>query len=1070
MRWAATQPPSPLIPAEVESHLETWRNEVDPRDVGRFETRLARDGLTLDSAVAVFTAPEDADLAEPAWWPSYQRLVAALARADGAAVDAQLDDDPAVRDTIAFAHLLFPISSNEIRRLAAGLGRPVADQVQRDLHLDLLSRLSQVTGAALSAVMWRDVPFGAKLLAQAGVTDQPAARERYLAFCDHHRRNGLSEILLDYPVLGRLLATLIDQWHRSSATMLTRVAGDRTALAEWFGVPVDQPLGGVTLAAGDRHNGGSSVALLTFGDRTVVYKPRSVQLEALYAAAAGGLSRHSDGPDLYAPAVILRGDGDGHYGYVEFVEAKPCDPGELSTFYRNAGRLLALLYVLMATDCHHENLIAAGDQLVLIDAETLLLGSAHDLTDLAEHPDTMSTFESGSVVRVGMLPTWLWLEGRQCAVDISTLGVSAAGERHPGSGWTAINTDAMVAGRRTYEAPHPTSLPGEPGGPNRVADYVEAVVDGFTDAYAVLIAGRTTWLPDLLTRVESAHNRAVLRATYVYASLIASLVEPSALRSMVAAGMVCERLTRGYLDAQGEAVWPLVAADQDALLRLDVPYYTWPLTGGSTRWWCGELQGWPEQDQLAQVRAHLDSLDGADLRLQVALIRASLRARGVRMRQEGTTADLHPTDRVAPGPATSGPSASATDLAQRSLQATADAAFDTRGHATWMGPMVLPDGVHANVASIGPGLYDGRMGLAVGLLLWARAEPTGADQAVDLCRRTLMPLVEALAHPDGVHRLVLTYGTGIAGVGGLLRGLAFVRGSGVEVAGVAQVERAILDFLTPAQVEADPRIDVIAGPAGLVAPLARMLGDESTSDVPRQHVLDLIGASARVIAARQEPDSGGWLTMRDAPPLTGLAHGASGIALALIEAAVALGDTSLLPPALRGLGYEADLFDADVGNWPDLRPDVNASVGVRRPTPGFMLGWCAGAPGIALVRQRLLELLPGHSQATQWRAELYRAADTTAGAPLLGRDHLCCGNLGRVAILRLLANHLGDNRWDGDVARIVDGVRLAAGAGLPRSMLGETIPDLPEPGLFTGLPGEGAALFGDVGWVPRLML
>ena len=1069
VRWAAKQPPL-RMPDDAAAHLAAWRAEVDPRNVGRFEARLARDGLTLESVAAVFAAPDEADLAEPAWWSTYQRLVAALAHVEGASVEAQLDADPIIRDTIPFAHLLLPITTSETRRLLSTVDQPVADQVQRDLHRDLLSRLSQASAAAFSAVMWRDVPYGAKFLARAGVTEQPAPRDRYLAFCAHHRRNGLSEILVDYPVLGRLLATLVDQWHRSSTTMLTRVAGDRVDLAARFDVPADQPLTGVTIAAGDRHNGGSAVALLRFGDRTVVYKPRSVRLEALYAAAAGELSRHSDGSALYAPAVLMNSAEGGEYGYVEFVEGTPCRLGELPTFFRNAGRLLALLHVLMATDCHHENLIAAGDQLVLIDAETLLLGSAQHLLDSAERPDDRSTVESGSVLRVGMLPTWLWLDGRQRAVDISALGVSAGGERHAGSGWMAVNTDAMVTGQRMYEAPHPTSLPGKSGDPNRVAEYVEDVVEGFTNAYTVLLAGRTTWLPELLTRVESSHNRAVLRATYVYASLIASLVEPSALRSMVASGMVCERLTRGYLDAQGEVAWPVVAADQEALLRLDVPCFTWPLTGGSTCGWGGEVRGWPEQDQLAQVRAHLGSLDDADLRLQVALIRASLRARGVRMRQQVATADLHPTDPVATRPAASAPPASATHLAQRSMRAMAEAAFDTRGHATWMGLTVLPDGVHVNVAAIGPGLYDGRMGVAVGLLLWARAEPAVADQAVDLCRRTLMPLVEALAHPDGVHRLVLTYGTGIAGVGGLLRGLAFVRGSGVEVAGIREVERAIVDVLTPAHLRADARIDVIAGPAGLVAPLARLLGDESAVDVSRQHLLDLIEACARVLVARQESDSGGWLTMRDAPPLTGLAHGASGMALALAEAAVALGDTSLIESALRGLAYETDLFDEEAGNWPDLRPDPGAAAGEPRSTPGFMLGWCAGAPGIALARLRLLQLLPDHEDAPRWRSEIDRAADTTADAPLLARDHLCCGNLGRVTILRSLTAQLGESRWESAAARIIDGVAAQVGGGWPRSMLGEPIPDLPEPGFFTGLPGAAAALFGDSDWVPRLLL
>jgi lantibiotic modifying enzyme len=48
---------------------------------------------------------------------------------------------------------------------------------------------------------------------------------------------------------------------------------------------------------------------------------------------------------------------------------------ELPDFYRNAGRLAAILYILGCNDCHNENVIAHRSQLVLVDAETLLQGA-----------------------------------------------------------------------------------------------------------------------------------------------------------------------------------------------------------------------------------------------------------------------------------------------------------------------------------------------------------------------------------------------------------------------------------------------------------------------------------------------------------------------------------------------------------------------------------------------------------------------------------------------------------------------------------------------------------------------
>ena len=1063
--WAARQLPLRREPAGVGAKMAAWQAAVDPHDVGVFATRLARDGLTPEAARTVFVPPPLAEVAEPSWWASFTRLVQALEHSDGPTVDAQVDSDETLRGTIPFAHLLAPIADVETARLTATPAEPMHPHVRRDLYRHLLARLSQIAAAPLSDVMWRDVPFGARLLAQAGAPAEHTGRDRYLSFCDHHRRTGLAEVLTEFPVLGRLLATLIDQWQHTSATMLARITRDRDVLAARFELSVDAPLTGVSVTAGDRHNDGNAVTLLRFGDRTVVYKPRSVHLEEIYAQAATALSRHSEGSALIAPAVLRRVDHLGDYGYVEFVEDQSCDSGELPAFYHNAGRLLALLHTLSATDCHHENLIAAGDQLVLIDAETLLMGTPADVVQVSTRFEANETPEPGSVLRVGMLPSWVWLDGRRRAIDASALGVPPGDGLQQGSGWRAINTDSMIRGEVSVPVVQPTSLPGQPCERQPVVHHVEDIVAGFTNAYRVLLDGRDSWLAEILARAESAHNRAVLRFTYVYASLLESLTAPDSLRSMAAGGMVCERLTRGYLHAAAGTTWPLVAAEQEALQRLDVPFFTWPLTGGTTRWHGGELVGWPENNQIDQVRTQLRNSNEADLRMQVALIRGSIRA---------ATAHLGLASNSDVGTGAGGPAPTSQVLARRCFETTAAAALPVRGNVRWMGLSMLPDGVHANVAPIGVGLYDGRMGLAVSLVLWAQADPNAADQAMQLCRQTLAPVLEAIADVDGVHHQMVFSGCGLSGIGGLLRGLAFLRRhSLVDSEAIAEAQRSILDFLTPSLMIDDSRLDVMSGAAGLVAPLVRLLADEADGQdcgIPRQHLLDLIAASAHVLVTRQDADSGGWRIMAEAPPLTGLAHGASGMALALVEAAVALSDASLLPPALRGLAYEASVFDEAVGNWPDLRPDANWSQAAPRTTRGFMLGWCAGAPGIALSRLRLLQLLPEHEDAPQWRSELDCAADTTAKAPVTRQDHLCCGNLGRVVILRSLAVGLGESRWNGDVARITDGVRVAAGASVPRSILGDAIPDVPEPGLFTGLPGEGAALFSDADWVTRLLL
>ncbi|NHB83744.1 hypothetical protein G7085_00885 [Tessaracoccus sp. HDW20] len=83
-------------------------------------------------------------------------------------------------------------------------------------------------------------------------------------------------------------------------------------------------------------------------------------------------------------------------------------------------------------------------------------------------------------------------------------------------------------------------------------------------------------------------------------------------------------------------------------------------------------------------------------------------------------------------------------------------------------------------------------------------------------------------------------------------------------------------------------------------------------------------------------------------PLCGLAHGASGVALALAEAAVAHpGVADVAAPLIAGaLRWESAWHDPGLG-WPDLRGDDG----------GHPVLWCHGAAGIGAVRLRLLELV-----------------------------------------------------------------------------------------------------------------
>jgi type 2 lantibiotic biosynthesis protein LanM len=970
VRWASRQPPLRTVETVPE-----WEAAVDPHSDGSFDRRLQRDGLTRATAGAALLAPHP--LQDPPWWEAYQQFVTAVE---------QPVDVPAQAWTVPFGPLLWPAVA------------VIGGDFPAPLRWDLLLRLSRIMAPSLLEVSWNERPFGARMAAQIAPEDAQQPRLQFERFCAKHAADGLAQVLGDYPVLGMQVAVGIDQWRAASQEMLDRISVDRQALAVGFGIQADASLDDVSLTGGDHHNGGRSVRILRFGSTQIVYKPRSVRLEGLYSQVAAAL--RARGVDIAAPSVVDRGD----YGYVEYVHGSPAS--DYAAFYRNAGGLLALLHALGGTDCHQENLIARDDQLILIDAETLITGSPTPASEMSNpqvgEPDTEDT----SVLRVGMLPGWLWLDGRRKAVDISALGVAAGGGQQTGIGWRAVNTDAMLRGRVSMRVGHPQSLPTPSGVSAPLADHVEDLVAGFADAYRVLAAGKDSWLREALEALGQAANRVVLRPTYVYASLLTDMAEPAATRSWQQRAWILEKLTRAYLDDTVIQQWPLVAAEQQALQRGDVPYFQRSLRAGDTTWCDGVLSGWPGGDELAAVLEHVAHMGEADLVVQVALIRATVAAAGFRM------------SRQIPSLSRPGAVRPVCEVAAQCFERS------TRGPMLWVGPTLLPDGERATVRAVGSGLYDGRLGFAVACSLAGRPY---SEQA-------LTPVLALARNPQTLSRLVQTDGLGLAGLGGLLRGLD-VLGHG------AVIDAALRAVITPDRVAADTRRDLVLGSAGLIGPLIHREGFE-----------EVIAAAARSLVNAQDASTGAWTTLPGTAALTGMAHGAAGIAVALAQAGVALGDQEFIDAAVRGLDYEAGVYDTEQGNWPDFRETAAG---------GFMMGWCAGAPGIALSRKVLLTLLPDHPRADRWHEQCHRGLDATAAAPLLARDHLCCGNAARLVILRALGR-----KAEADAVA----AKIASRAGLPVPMIPLDDPTLPMRGLFTGLPGIGLALSGDVEWVWQVLV
>ncbi len=928
----------------------------------------------------------------------------------------------------------------------------------------LASNLIRRIGGITEPVLWEEFQESSSpasmLLAHLGSQgdgkSQPL-RKRYQAFIEQHRRDGLHGLLGSYPVLARLLGTAIHLWQQSNVTMLRRICGDRNELADHFGVPTDAVLTGIQQGLSDPHCGGQAVAILAFAVLThgiqtktvhVVYKPKEMGVDVAYQAAIASLNAISILPPLRTLGVI-QGEG---YGYMEYLPHQLCsNPTELKQFYQNAGRLTAVLHVLGCTDCHHENLIANRSQLVLIDTETLLEAPLPDyLTESSTHTNIRPTSQlreqfQSSVLRSGLLPQWIFVGVGKLAIDTSALGITPPLQpQMQRPGWLGINSDGMLPGSISCAADLPTSLPVGIGSSNPFSTHLEEFCEGFLQQMETLLSVRSKWLArgGMLDQFAGLPRRIVFRATRVYSAIQQQQLEPTALRSSFNQAMKLEQLARSFLLSEKKPPhWPIFLAEVQQMDLLDIPFFTHLIDGNAIQLGGGmpDITGIIKMSGLEAARQRLANLDSSVIDFQLRLIRGAVEARQL---------NSSPGNHLATSGRKEAQSTSmikeVTAAIRIADQLLCQAIIDENRNVEWIGMDLGSDSESFVFGPVGTSLYGGSIGIAclIHQLRKAGAELSSTPapkvlSAEDVVDAILLPLRQ-LAHRSSSDLLLRWWRDqplGLAGCGGIILSL--------QELGEAELATQLIRGLTDGFVSSDNQLDVIGGCSGLIGSLIR-LGTESSLVLAR---------AAGVHLVNSQREDGSWSKgTKQQPGLLGFSHGTAGHAAALSQLHASTGIGEFRTAAINALSYERRFFDLEKGNWPDF----------RRNTTGVMTSWCHGAPGIALGRACLWGTVLWDEQASD---ELNAGLRTTATTSVQSGDHLCCGSLGLVALMRVLLQ--GPWTISADVRRdCVNAISSTLYSILRRCGLSR--PDLrcfttahesiTLPGFFNGLSGMAMAL------------
>ncbi|AUY52565.1 type 2 lantipeptide synthetase LanM [Streptomyces sp. CB01881] len=699
---------------------------------------------------------------------------------------------------------------------------------------------------------------------RAGTLTGQDGRERFDAFlCEVAAGPALGAVLHRHPVLARLLAERCTRTVAAATELLERLHADREQLTAALLDGEPGRLTRVRFGLGDPHAAGRSVAVLEFdGGQRLVYKPRPLGLHARWNELLAWFGGRQ--PQLAARAVRLLPRAG--YGWAEYVAPRPCrSQAEVGRFYERLGAQLALLHVVNAVDIHAENLIAARDQPVVVDVETLFHPCWAPVTDGGADPAARAL--AASVQRTMVLPN-PWFGGGG-SLDLSALGGQAdQWTPDPMPGWADAGTDLMRLVRRPARWPGADNRPMLAGRPADPADQLDRLLCGFRAGYRAIAAHSHELLGEqgMLSRFAGEAMRLVARPSQSYATLLAEATEPELLRDH-------SGRERAFAALHDETGYPhlhvLAPHELTDLLAGDVPFFTTTPAARTLRTWDGrELPFLLDESGLTAAAGTIRGMSEGDLDRQAWLIRASLAAgrrspgRHAPGRPAAESEDAYDGD----------PGAQALELARGIGEDLLSRVCRGEGRVNWLGLQeawpgqwaVLPMGMALGDGYTGPALFLAELGRLTGAVRYQEA----AAQAVRVLPQLLRLLAE---HPE----LARAVGPGgFSGLGGISYATARLATlldspelSAALPAGLAALHTAAVDPAAP--------MDIADGLAGA------LLAAEAVHAQTRLPAAAELAHTVRTLAGH-----------RPRPERPGFLHGHEGVAWALRErAAVDLADS-----------------------------------------------------------------------------------------------------------------------------------------------------------------------------------
>jgi len=708
------------------------------------------------------------------------------------------------------------------------------------------------------------------------------------------------------------------------------------------------------LTESDPHMKGGRVVMV-YGNcnNIIVYKPRSLKGELEFSKIVSWYNSNNTGFKLRSLEALDRGD----YGWMGHAENKNiANPSEVSKYYNRYGQLVHLLYILGTSDIHYENLVASGEQPLIVDLETLF------------HPRTYQTLDGSNQIFLNLdylqdTPFY------SCLVDLCDFF-----SEQNGSPLSIIYDEAQISEiskklRNKLCLHIPTAgtndcinLPRINGNLVSHDEYKKDILDGI-EASAIIIIENKLGILSILEEMKKSISgmRVIFRFTRFYRTILDQLYSPYSLQSFEKGEECLHYLWKAR--RENDLYLPVLPAEWVDLWRGDIPYFSTYSDGERIGILDSQGRRWDDlitehSVDIAKARVLLSSrknVDDQKRSVSYALTQKTF------IRRSRISQDIPPNIDEKPfGNPVNNP--------EQYLSALLSCIEIENGHANFV-DIRSSRSFNKSAGVVDYSIYTGIGGMLFSALF---ADNLSSDAKEKRYRLAQIVLPSMLS--DAKMEIGACYGIG---------GAIWLSG---HVANSLNIKEAVYFGKTACSIARsliyrERHYDIFSGTSGAI------LGATSFYNMhPDASVLDSINDFSDHLLSQSisYDDRRVWhSSIPSKGPTSGFAHGVSGIGYSLLRAYEVTGRNDLLSASTEAANFVLDCFDSNSHGFKEDLFDEEVT--------NHEL-WCHGTPGIFLFLQALKNHLP------DWNfRNLYdKIKNKSLTSCTFENDSLCHGSLGNI--------------------------------------------------------------------------